>query len=292
MSWTELPVVAFDTETTGLNPWTGDRIIEFAAVRFRLDPGGSVREDAVERIHFLFNPGIPIPREVRDLTGIQDADVAKAPPFAEQAKAVRAILEGAVTVAHNYAFDHSVLMAEFDRLGLTWPSPRAEIDTLDVCRRHQPEGGSLKLGELAARLGVRLDGAHRAVNDAEACGRVFLVLARRHDAPPELEGLLEWADAIGHPPPGGPIRLLPDGRVVFAEPPLEGEEVEHHPDHLAWMILARARRAGAWQMRYPDSVRAWAARWLRVRAAGRAIQGGRHFGADDWALDSCVLADP
>ncbi len=74
MQWRRHPIVAFDTETTGLEPFAGDRIIEFAAVVLELGPDGRVarREDH----SFLVNPGIPIPRKVTEITGIADHHVA------------------------------------------------------------------------------------------------------------------------------------------------------------------------------------------------------------------------
>ena len=79
LKWKHLPIVAFDTETTGLEPFGGDRIIEFAAVEFRLDSEGRIAD---ERRHaWLVDPGIPIPRKVQRITGISDADVARQPPF-------------------------------------------------------------------------------------------------------------------------------------------------------------------------------------------------------------------
>jgi hypothetical protein len=58
-----------------------------------------------------------------------------------------------------------------------------------------------------------------------------------------------------------------------------------HPDTLAWMGMARARRDGAWDWRYPDPLRRWAARWLRARASGRFPQHMKGFGPADWGLD-------
>jgi len=61
MSWRGLFDDTSATETTGLFPENGDRVIEFAGVEFKLDPDGALR--TVVPHHFLFNPGIPIPRE-------------------------------------------------------------------------------------------------------------------------------------------------------------------------------------------------------------------------------------
>src|SRR5688572_11773414 len=111
MKWKHLRVVAFDTETTGLDPFGGDRIIEVALVILRLGDDGRVTE-ATSTAHFV-NPGIPIPRKVTELTGIKDADVASAPTFAQLAGELAEVFAGAVAVAHNYPFDLAFLTQEF-----------------------------------------------------------------------------------------------------------------------------------------------------------------------------------
>ena len=90
MNWKNLPIVAFDTETTGLQPFAGDRVIEFAAVIFHTDEEGRIvsRDDH----GWLVNPGIEIPKKVTQITGISDADVAHSPPFEEVAEEIRALL--------------------------------------------------------------------------------------------------------------------------------------------------------------------------------------------------------
>ena len=288
MKWKSLPIVAFDTETTGLEPFGGDRVIEFAAVVLRLGPDGRVA-DRVDHT-FLINPERPIPRKVTEITGISESDVAGAPPFAEHAPAIHRLFQGAITVAHNYPFDMAFLSAEFERVGLHWPEPVAEIDTVDLSLRVFPDARSHKLSDLSDRLDVRLERAHRATDDAAACGYSFAEMARRHGEGLEddLQSLLEWAVAIGRPPEGGPFDIDPHGRVVFAEGPHRGEPVGHHPIHLAWMNKARARVAGRWQWRYPDSVRAWSQRWLDIRGAGRARQNAKSFHPQDWVIDSCL----
>lgn len=289
MRWRHLPIVAFDTETTGLSPFAGDRIIEFAAVQIFLARDGTV--DRVVPESFLINPGIEIPRKVTQITGISDADVREAPPFEERADRIRALLAGAVTVAHNYPFDLGFLTAEFRRLGQHWPEPIAEVDTVDVSMRLFPDAKSHKLGDLAKRLDVVLEGAHRATNDAEACGRCFVELARKHDVDDDLQAMLDWAKAIGRPPEEGPFSEDPAGRVVFAEGPHAGAPVGEHPLHLAWMEKARARGPQGWGWRFPESARRWVRRWLDVRGSGRATQNPKGVHQDDWGLESCI-ADP
>ena len=65
MRWKHLPIVAFDTETTGLQPFAGDRIIEFAAVVLQLDDEGRAIEVGTHT--WLINPQLPIPKKVTEL---------------------------------------------------------------------------------------------------------------------------------------------------------------------------------------------------------------------------------
>ncbi len=288
MSWRSLPLIAFDTETTGFHPEVGDRIIEFAAIEFRLSAEGTV-ESQTEH-HFLINPERPIPREATEVSGIRDEDVARAPVFAVFAQRIRDLLASGITVAHNYAFDQRFVTSELARCGMRWPNPPAELDTLDMSRRLYSEAREHNLAAFSQRVGVVLTGAHRATNDARACGEGFLELTRRHAAPDDLAAMITWADGIGDPPHTGHLVRGEGGVTLFATGRHQGRPVEEHPDELAWMSLARERRADGtgWQPVFPPEVRAWAERFLRVRASGRNPQGAKGFGPMDWGIDPPV----
>jgi len=289
MQWKHLPIVAFDTETTGLSPFGEDRIIEFAAVVLRTDEAGHVvsQEDHA----FLIDPQIPVPRIVTQLTGISDSDVQGKPTFAEHADAIRALLAGAITVAHNYPFDLAFLSESYKRLGQAFPVPLAEIDTVDLSMRSFPDARSHKLEDLCKRLDVSLVGAHRATNDAASCGRSFTELVRRNDVPNDLQEMLTWANAIGMPPEDAPFSADEQGRLVFLDGDHRGELVAEHPIHLAWMEKARVPGPNGWSWRFSASTRHWIRRWLDVRSSGRAQQNPKSFRAADWVIDSCI-ADP
>ncbi|MEM6926734.1 MAG: 3'-5' exonuclease [Myxococcota bacterium] len=296
MKWKHLPIVAFDTETTGLEPFGGDRVIEFAAVELHVDDRGEV----VDRTDhsWLINPERDIGRKVTEITGISNADVAAQPRFAEVAKPIRDLLAGAVTVAHNFPFDLAFLSMEFERVReesgdprMRWPEPLAEIDTVDLSMRCFPEARSHRLADLADRLSVSLENAHRATDDAAACGLCFAKLSRQNEIDDDLQTMLDWAGAIGQPPAESAIGPDPNGQLVFLEGPKEGRPVAQHPIQLGWMEKARVRTAQGWQYRYPEGVRRWIRRWLQVRGAGRAIQNPKSFHAQDWVLDPC-LATP
>jgi DNA polymerase III subunit epsilon len=295
MKWKHLPIVAFDTETTGLEPFRGDRIIELAVVVLRLDDEGAIvgREDWST----LVNPERDIPRQVTDITGISSADVADQPRFVDVADKVRELLSSGVTVAHNYPFDLGFLTREFDdvreRTGdprMRWPEPLAEVDTVDLSMRCFREAKGHRLADLAERVSVQLERAHRATDDAAACGQAFVELVRRHRVADDLQAMLDWANAIGRPPDEGPIGPDDQGRIVFLDGMHQGEPVSMHPIHLGWIEHARERVGGRWRWRFSDPVRRWARRWLEVRGAGRARGGQKGFHATDWVLDPCIAA--
>ena len=83
MSWTDQRIVAFDTETTGLNPFDGDRVMEFGAVEITVD--SEYRITGVSAHDWLINPEMPIPRDVTRVTGIKDEDVLGKPVFSKVA---------------------------------------------------------------------------------------------------------------------------------------------------------------------------------------------------------------
>ena len=190
------------------------------------------------------------------------------------------LLQDSVIVAHNLQIDQNFLAGEFRRLGRYWPDTLGEIDTLELSIRYFPNERGHKLAMMSERLGVTLKGAHRASNDAEACGRCFTELARRTNAPEDFEDLLEWAGALGRPPEGHWIRRAPERTLVFGEGLHEGEPIEEHLKHLQWMLVAKDRKDGQWKPRYPENLRRWIERYLKSRCAGRARGNGKSFRTD------------
>ncbi|MBM76347.1 MAG: hypothetical protein CMK59_13160 [Proteobacteria bacterium] len=283
MQWQDIRIVAFDTETTGLYAFSGDRIIEFGAVEIFLAPDLSVK--SVERHNFLINPEMPIPREASAVSGITDVMVAQSPPFAVRAEQIWNLLSGAILVAHNFAFDLGFLRKEFDRVDLVWPNTYAEIDTLRLASLKIKDLKSKRLEKVAEYLSVPLVNAHRAVHDAEACGFVFVEMCKKYDAPGELEKLVEWAVAVGAPPATGHIAILDKGVPEFLTGPHAGQPIEHHSDHLQWMTFAKTRKEGHWDNLYPEEIRIWIARWLRAKTAGRANGSFKKDAPQDWNLD-------
>jgi DNA polymerase III subunit epsilon len=183
--WHDLPIALIDLETTGRDA-SVDRVVEIGIV---VGQGGEV----VRRVNWLVHPGQPIPEEARAVHGISDEDVKDAPRFEAIAHEIAAALEGCIPAAYNAPFDRAFLVNEFARAawkpadGAT-PSPALRrdvewVDPLVWAREIQREERSKALGEVAARLGVALENAHRASDDAEAALRVLYILAKDERMP-------------------------------------------------------------------------------------------------------------
>ncbi len=290
MRWKDRPIVAFDTETTGFEPFlNGDRVVEVGISLLRVNDDGQVISQ--EDHQWLVNPAMPIPASSSRVHHIYDKDVVDSPRFEEIAEDVHALLKDAITVAHNAVFDRNMLSAEFKRAGMDWPEPLAEFDTFPMSLKQYPKAEYHNLGELCKRLNISLAEAHRAAADAAACGRCFTEMVRIAGVSDDLDALLTFGHGLGPFPEGGPFARLESGAVVFTEGPHTGEPVAHHPIHLAWMAKARENSAQGWRWRYSDESRAWAERWLTVRAAGKRRTSGKSFHAQDWVIDSCIVPD-
>lgn len=166
--WKGCPLAVVDVETTGLDPKV-DRVIEIAVIEMR---DGEV----TDRFAALVNPDQEVPDEVVRITGIQPEQLVGAPRFATLAAEVRARLEGRVFVAYNLPFDRAFIKAELERAGLDFPEV-VPIDPLVFIRELHKNQGSKRLGAVAERLGISLENAHRAADDAEVAGRILYALA-------------------------------------------------------------------------------------------------------------------
>jgi DNA polymerase-3 subunit epsilon len=144
-----------DTETTGVYP--SDRIVEIAIVTLSVD---GVVLDTWET---LVQPNRDV--SATHIHGITAAMVADAPSWDDIAGDVAIRLDGACLVAHNAPFDVRMITGEYRRLGGDLTAP-AVVDTL------RATGG--RLGLVCSQFGIPLDGPHRALTDASACGQLLL----------------------------------------------------------------------------------------------------------------------
>jgi DNA polymerase-3 subunit epsilon len=166
-----LTYVVFDTETTGLNPSDGDRIVQIAGVR--VVNGRVLRGEAFD---MLVNPGRLIPAAATRIHRVTDAMVAVAPRSAEALRRFHAFAEGAVLVAHNAAFDMRFVTQEAEATGARFD--HAVLDTVLLAAHLHGQGDSLTLDALAGRFAVDLPPEHRhtALGDSLATAEVFLRL--------------------------------------------------------------------------------------------------------------------
>jgi DNA polymerase-3 subunit epsilon len=189
-SWVDLPIALIDVETTGRDGAV-DRIVEIGIAFGR---GGEI----VHRVAWLINPGCAIPEETRAVHGITDDMVKSQPTFAEVAPEIIAALTGVVPAAYNASFDRGFVLAELTRAGFEReqlpPSLSTNVEWIDplVWARelHEMEKGK-SLGDVTARLGVALETAHRATDDAEAALRVLYLFAKDVRVPKSYAGLTQ-----------------------------------------------------------------------------------------------------
>lgn len=176
--------VAFDTETTGLDP-KNDRIIEFGAIEFDT----RTNQPTGQFLHLYLNPQMPIPQDAVKVHGITDEMVANAPTFKEAMPEIVEFLKGAHLIAHNLAFDRRMTEAELKQANKV---KRGEVPylqkdeqdlqvlarslecTLDLARRYSPAKGQ-KLDDICKRFDVSLEKRvnHGALLDAELLLMVY-----------------------------------------------------------------------------------------------------------------------
>ncbi len=160
---------AFDFETTGLDP-NNDRIIEIAAIRFE-------NGEIVDRFVSLVNPGTDIPNLITEITGISNSMVYKSPKEAEIIDDFLSFLGESPLVAHNIRFDESFLSRLCLRHGKEENNFK-KYDTLQLARSLLFEQPVFNLTALSDFYGLSSDNAHRAENDTENTGFIFLELIK------------------------------------------------------------------------------------------------------------------
>lgn len=163
--------VILDTETTGLDPLHGDRVIEVAAVELvNLLPTGNV-------FHRLVDPERDIPAEATRIHGFTNADLAGKPRFATIVEEFIAFLGDSPVIAHNAPFDYGFLDAELRRCGAQPLDRSRMIDSLALAKLRYP-GMPNSLDALCRRLGVdnSMRAAHNAILDCRLLAQVYLEL--------------------------------------------------------------------------------------------------------------------
>ena len=163
--------VVLDTETTGLSPKSGDRIVEIGCVELvnHLPTG--------EYFHEYINPERDMPEQAQAVHGLSEEFLSDKPLFADVSKAFDDFIGSSPLIIHNAEFDLGFLNAERDRLGFEpIPMDRA-IDTVQMARRKFP-GSQASLDALCRRFQIDISDrdVHGALKDAKLLAEVYLEL--------------------------------------------------------------------------------------------------------------------
>ena len=163
--------IVLDTETTGFDPDSGDRIVEIGAVELiRHVPSG-------EKYHQYINPEREMPEDARAVHGLDDAFLRDKPKFKDVGQAFLDFIGDAKLIIHNAAFDMKFLNAELKWMNLPEiPYDRA-VDTLAIARKKFP-GSPASLDALCRRFGIDNSSRtlHGALLDSEILAEVYLEL--------------------------------------------------------------------------------------------------------------------
>ena len=163
--------IVFDTETTGLNPLGGDRMVEIGCVEIvnRVETG--------RHYHAYFFPERDMPFEAEMVHGLTNAFLSDKPLFGDTVDDLLAFIEDSPLVAHNASFDFGFLNVELERCGRPPVCMSRMRDTLQLARTRHP-GAKHSLDALCMRFGI--DRSHRvkhgALLDAQLLAQVYVEL--------------------------------------------------------------------------------------------------------------------
>lgn len=163
--------IVFDTETTGLSPAGGDRIVEIGCVELfnRVETGRT--------FHAYFNPRRAMPSEAEAVHGLSDVFLSDKPPFEEAVEELIDFLGDSPLVAHNASFDFGFVNHELGLCGRPTVCSSRMVDTLVLARQRFP-GAKHSLDALCTRFGVdrSLRVKHGALIDAQLLAQVYVEL--------------------------------------------------------------------------------------------------------------------
>lgn len=184
--------IIFDTETTGLDPKSGDRMVEIGCIEMvnRVPTGNT--------FHAYFNPDRDMPAAAEAVHGLSISFLSDKPRFHEKAaEFLEFIGEEAKLVAHNAGFDFGFVNSELDMCGLPPLSRERMVDTVAMARTRHP-GAKNSLDALCTRYGI--DRSHRtrhgALLDAELLAQVYVELTGGRQIGLSLAAELETSDVV------------------------------------------------------------------------------------------------
>lgn len=200
--------VVLDTETTGLDPKSGDRLVEIACLELvNRIPTGKVW-------HEYFNPEREMPKAAFAVHGLSTEFLSTKPLFSSLANDFLVFIEDATLVIHNASFDVGFLNHELGRLNLPLITMDRVVDTLAIARRKHP-GAANSLDALCKRYSIDASSrtVHGALIDTELLAEVYVTLIGGHQArfnlDPEGANSFRGRGANGGGRPQRPIPLPP-----------------------------------------------------------------------------------
>jgi DNA polymerase-3 subunit epsilon len=218
--------IVFDTETTGLNPAGGDRMVEIGCVEIfnRVETG--------KHFHCYFNPDRDMPFEAQEVHGLTNLFLSDKPRFAEKAEELLDFIEDSPLVAHNASFDFGFLNFELEQCGRQPVGIHRMVDTLTLARCRHP-GAKHSLDALCMRFGI--DRSHRvkhgALLDAQLLAQVYVELTGGRQIG---LGLVAEAGTVAVPKSAGPVTVReprpPRPHAALAE------ELERHRAFIARLV--------------------------------------------------------
>ena len=163
--------IVFDTETTGLSPAAGDRMVEIGCIEMvgRVETG--------RHFHCYFNPDRAMPSEAEAVHGLSDIFLSDKPRFSDKAAELLEFIGESPLVAHNASFDFGFLNNELERCGNPAICMSRMVDTLALARTRHP-GAKHSLDALCTRYGVDRSQRvkHGALLDAQLLAQVYIEL--------------------------------------------------------------------------------------------------------------------
>ncbi|MFL6781419.1 MAG: DNA polymerase III subunit epsilon [Sphingomicrobium sp.] len=163
--------IVFDTETTGLDPASGDRVVEIGCVEIhnRIETG--------RHFHAYFNPERDMPLGAEAVHGLTTIFLSDKPRFSDKADELLEFIGDAPLVAHNASFDFAFLNFELERCGRSPVCMTRMVDTLALARTKHP-GAKHSLDALCMRFGVDRSQRvkHGALLDAQLLAQVYVEL--------------------------------------------------------------------------------------------------------------------
>ncbi|NJS13890.1 MAG: DNA polymerase III subunit epsilon [Sphingopyxis sp.] len=214
--------IIFDTETTGLDPRDGHRLVEIGCIELvdRRETGNS--------FHAYFHPERDMPFEAEAVHGLSIGFLSDKPRFAERARELIDFVGDAPLVAHNAAFDFGFVNAELARIGMAALSLDRMICTVQMARKLHP-GGKHSLDAMCVRYGI--DRSHRvkhgALLDAELLAHLYIEMTGGRQIG---LGLAASASARGSQS-AAPMQVVAKAERPFREPrphaPTAAEQASH-----------------------------------------------------------------